>query len=179
MDKDTKVQVMSESEQMLLWYQVNKFYSAEARALDEEDYVSWFNMLAEDLQYWMPVRESLFRKDEKPDSTKNMNHYNESFQSLQLRVARLHSGAAWSEDPRTRYRHLISNVEVEVGEKSGELKVLSNTLVYRNRLEREEYWLVAKREDVLRQVGGSFKVVKRKITPDFSCLLSKNLNVFL
>lgn len=179
MDKNTKMQVISESEQMMRWYQVNKFYSAEARALDEEDYASWFNMLAEDLQYWMPVRESLFRKDEEPDSTKNMNHYNESFQSLQLRVARLHSGAAWSEDPRTRYRHMISNVEVAAGEKNDEIKVLSNTLVYRNRLEREEYWLLAKREDVLRLVDGSFKVAKRKITPDFSCLLSKNLNVFL
>lgn len=170
---------MTDTESMLLWYQVNQFYNKEARALDEEDYATWFSLLAEDLQYWMPARESLFRKDEKPDTTRNMNHYNESLPSLQLRVARLHSGAAWAEDPRTRYRHIVSNVEVELGDAEGEIKVLSNTLVYRNRLEREEYWLLAKREDVLRKTGNSFQVAKRKITPDFSCLLSKNLNVFL
>lgn len=94
-------------------------------------------------------------------------------------MARLHSGAAWAEDPRTRYRHIVSNVEVELGDAAGEIKVRSNTLVYRSRLEREEYWLLAKRDDVLREADGSFKVAKRKITPDFTSLLSKNLNVFL
>jgi len=170
---------MTDTDQMLLWYKVNQFYNQEARALDDEDYETWFSMLAEDLQYWMPARESVFRKDEKPDSTSNMNHYNETLPSLQLRVARLHSGAAWAEDPRTRYRHIVSNVEVELGNAAGEIKVRSNTLVYRSRLEREEYWLLAKRDDVLREADGSFKVAKRKITPDFTSLLSKNLNVFL
>ena len=170
---------MTDTDQMLLWYKVNQFYNQEARALDDEDYETWFSMLAEDLQYWMPARESVFRKDEKPDSTSNMNHYNETLPSLQLRVARLHSGAAWAEDPRTRYRHIVSNVEVELGDAAGEIKVRSNTLVYRSRLEREEYWLLAKRDDVLREADGSFKVAKRKITPVFTSLLSKNLNVFL
>ncbi|MBV1912703.1 MAG: 3-phenylpropionate/cinnamic acid dioxygenase subunit beta [Cycloclasticus sp.] len=168
-----------DTENMLLWHRVNQFYNQEARALDEEDYATWFTMLADDIHYWMPARESMFRKDETPDSTTNMNHYNESLQSLQLRVARLHSGAAWAEDPRTRYRHLITNLEVELSDVEGEVNVRSNTLVYRNRLEREEYWLLAKREDILRVTEGSFKVAKRKITPDFSSLLSKNLNVFL
>ncbi|MDF1688103.1 MAG: 3-phenylpropionate/cinnamic acid dioxygenase subunit beta [Cycloclasticus sp.] len=168
-----------DTENMLLWHRVNQFYNQEARALDEEDYATWFTMLADDIHYWMPARESMFRKDETPDSTTNMNHYNESLQSLQLRVARLHSGAAWAEDPRTRYRHLITNLEVELNDVEGEVNVRSNTLVYRNRLEREEYWLLAKREDILRVTEGSFKVAKRKITPDFSSLLSKNLNVFL
>lgn len=171
---------MTDIEQMLLWHKVNQFYSQEARALDDEDYETWFSMLAEDLQYWMPSRENLFRKDEVEETPySNMNHYNENLQSLQLRVARLHSGAAWAEDPRTRYRHIISNVEVEVGDAEGEIKVRSNTLVYRSRLEREEYWILAKREDVIRMTDAGFIVAKRKITPDFSSLLSKNLNVFL
>jgi len=171
--------MMTDTENMLLWHRVNQFYNQEARALDEEDYATWFSMLAEDIHYWMPARESLFRKDEESDTVNKMNHYNESLQSLQLRVARLHSGAAWAEDPRTRYRHIITNVEVELGDEEGEVNVRSNTIVYRNRLEREEYWLLAKREDILRDTGDSFNVAKRKITPDFSCLLSKNLNVFL
>lgn len=178
-NKNNTKKTMTETDSMLLWYRVNQFYNQEARALDEEDYATWFSMLAEDIHYWMPSRESVFRKDESADTVKNMNHYNESLPSLQLRVARLHSGAAWAEDPRTRYRHIISNVEVNLGDKVGEVNVRSNTLVYRNRLEREEYWLLAKREDVLRDDGSTFKVATRKITPDFSTLLSKNLNVFL
>ena len=174
-----KIDTMTDMENMLLWYQVSQFYNMEARILDEEDYEAWFKILSEDINYWMPSRESKFRKDEEPDNTVNMNFYNDSYQTLQIRVARLYSGAAWAEDPRTRYRHLITNVEIEAGDVEGEIKVLSNTLVYRNRLEREEFWLLAKREDVLQIKGDSFLVMKRKITPDFSCLQSKNLNVFL
>lgn len=180
---------MTDIEKMILWYQINNFYSRESRALDEEDYEQWFSMLAEDIHYWMPSRETLFRKDEQEDDARRMNFYNETFQTLQLRVARLKSGSAWSENPRTRYRHFVSNIEVEVGnggadkekdkDKDGEIFVRSNTIVYRNRLEREEYWLIAKREDILRKTGDSFKIAKRKISVDFSSLLSKNLNVFL
>jgi ethylbenzene dioxygenase beta subunit len=68
---------------------------------------------------------------------------------------------------------------VEPSDTEGEISVRSNTLVYRNRLEREEFWLLAKREDILRVTEGTFQIAKRKITPDCSCLLSKNLNVFL
>lgn len=170
---------MTDSEKMMLWYQINNFYSRESRALDEEDYQHWFSMLADDLHYWMPSRETLFRKDEEEDTPRRMNFFNENLQSLQLRVARLDSGSAWSENPRTRYRHLVTNIEVEAGENDNEYLVRSNTIVYRNRLAQEEYWMVAKREDVLRKTEDSFKVARRKISPDFSTLLSKNLNVFL
>ena len=47
---------MTNTENMLLWYRVNQFYSQEARALDDEDYETWFSMLSEDVQYWMPSR---------------------------------------------------------------------------------------------------------------------------
>lgn len=173
MDRNTAL------DDLLLWHEVYRFLTREARALDEEDYETWFGMLAADLHYWMPARETVMRHDEAPEDPRRMYFYNETVASLRQRVARLGTGTAWSENPRTRYRHLITNVEVGPGETSDTYAVRSNVLVYRNRLAREEYWMVAAREDLLRRDGGVLKLARRKITLDQNTLLSKNLNVYL
>jgi ethylbenzene dioxygenase subunit beta len=164
---------------LLLWHEVNQFLTREARALDEEDYDTWFSMLAPDLHYWMPSRETVFRQDEAPDDPRRMYFYNETLDTLRQRVARLGTGTAWSENPRTRYRHLVTNVAVTPSNTQGEYQVRSNVLVYRNRLEREENWMVAAREDTLRRNDDALLLARRKITLDQNVLLSKNLNVYL
>ena len=166
-------------EELLLWHEVNQLYTREARALDEEDYDAWFGMLTQDLQYWMPARETLFRKDEAPDDPRRMNFYHDTLDSLKMRVSRLGTGTAWSENPRTRYRHLVTNVAVTPAQQPHEFNANSNVIVYRNRLDREESWLVGAREDLLRRVAGDLKIARRKITLDQNVLLSKNLNVYL
>ena len=164
---------------LLRWHEVYRFLTREARALDEEDYDTWFGMLAADLHYWMPARETVLRHDEAPDDPRRMYFYNETVASLRQRVARLGTGTAWSENPRTRYRHLVTNLEVEAGPQPDTLAVRSNVLVYRNRLSNEEYWMVAAREDLLRREEGVLRLARRKITLDQNTLLSKNLNVYL
>ncbi len=165
--------------EIIQWFEVNQLYTREAQALDAEDYETWFSMLCEDLRYWMPARETLFRKDEAEDDPRNMNFYNETLDTLRMRVSRLATGTAWSENPRTRYRHLITNVAVTPADQPHELNASSNFIVYRNRLEREESWLVGCRQDRLRRVDGQLKIARRKILLDQNCLLSKNLNVYL
>jgi len=165
--------------EMLRWFEVNQLYTLESQVLDEENYEGWFELLTDDLHYWMPAGETVFRKDETPDDPRNMNFYNETLPTLQMRVSRLATGTAWSENPRTRYRHLITNVAVESAEQPHELNVSSNFIVYRNRLEREESWLVGCRQDLLRRVDGRLKIARRKITLDQNSLMSKNLNVYL
>lgn len=100
------------SNDQALWFAVNRLYAAEARYLDQEDYERWFGLLTEDLHYWMPTRETRFRRDETPPDPQRMNFYKETLESLRMRASRLDTGTAWSENPRTRYRHLITNVEV-------------------------------------------------------------------
>lgn len=163
---------------MPLWFELVQFYYREARCLDDEDYDAWFDMLSDDLDYWMPARENLFRKDEQPDDPRRMNFYHETKESLGMRVSRLRTGTAWSENPATRYRHLVTNVEIDAATDDA-IHARSNFIVYRNRLEREEFWLVGKREDVLMRDAGTLQLAKRKITLDQNVLLSKNLNVYL
>jgi len=85
---------------------------------------------------------------------------------------------AWAEDPPSRTRHIVSNVEAEPGANDSELKVYSNFIMYRTRAETEVDFYVGAREDVLRREGGSFKVAYRKIILDQTVLLAKNVSNF-
>jgi 3-phenylpropionate/cinnamic acid dioxygenase small subunit len=94
------------------------------------------------------------------------------------RVARLDTGMAWAEDPPSRTRHIITNIEVEPGDAPSELKVYSNFLVYRTRAETEQDFYVGARQDVLRRVDGAWKIAHRKLILDQNVLLAKNVSIF-
>lgn len=153
----------------------------EARFLDCERYDDWVAMLADDLHYYMPGIETRYRRD-KTDQIHDLNrmaYYNDNLDDIKKRLLRLKTGTAWSEDPATRYLHLVSNVEVEKADKPSEYRAYSNLLVYRNRNERDEDTLLASREDIWRREGERLKLVKRFILLKQNVLLSKNLNVYL
>jgi 3-phenylpropionate/cinnamic acid dioxygenase small subunit len=87
-------------------------------------------------------------------------------------------GMAWAEDPPSRTRHIIANIEVEPGDTARELKVSSNFMVYRNRAETEQDFYVGGRQDVLRHVNGAWKIARRTIILDQNVLLTKNVSIF-
>lgn len=153
----------------------------EARLLDQERYSDWVAMLADDLHYHMPGIETRYRRDrtDQVSDLKRMAYYNDSREDLKKRLARLDTGTAWSEDPATRYTHLITNVEVELTGHADEYRVYSNFLAYRNRNERDHDTLVGNREDLWRRTPAGLKLVKRLIVLKQNVLLSKNLNIYL
>jgi 3-phenylpropionate/cinnamic acid dioxygenase small subunit len=102
----------------------------------------------------------------------------ETKQTLSQRVARLDTGMAWAEDPPSRSRHLITNIEVEPGDAANEVKVYSNFMVYRSRAETEQDFYVGARRDLLRRVAGAWKIADRKIILDQNVLLAKNVSIF-
>ena len=102
----------------------------------------------------------------------------EDRQTLGARVARLDTGMAWAEDPPSRTRHMISNIEVEPGDTTQEIKVDSNFIVYRSRAETEEDFYVGARRDILRRVAGAWKIAGRKIILDQNVLSAKNVSIF-
>ena len=102
----------------------------------------------------------------------------ETKETLVARVARLDTGMAWAEDPPSRTRHLITNIEIEPGEADSELKVCCNFIVYRSRAETEQDFYVGARQDVLRRVAGAWKIASRKLILDQNVLSAKNISVF-
>lgn len=153
----------------------------EARLMDYERYDEWVSMLTEDLHYHMPGIGTRYRKDptDQVHDLKRMAYYNDSLDDLKKRLRRLSTGTAWSEDPATRYVHLIGNVEVELTEQKDEYKVYSTFYAYRSRNERDEDSLAGHREDVWRRTPLGLKLARRLILLRQNVLLSKNLNIYL
>ncbi|AJP48209.1 3-phenylpropionate dioxygenase [Rugosibacter aromaticivorans] len=153
----------------------------EARLLDQERYKEWVGMLTDDIHYHMPGIETRYRRDktEQVHDLTRMAFYNDNLEDLKKRLRRLETGTAWSEDPATRYTHLITNIEVVPTEKEDEVLVYSNFLAYRNRNEKDQDTLIGNREDIWRKTAEGYKLAKRLIILKQNVLLSKNLNIYL
>jgi 3-phenylpropionate/cinnamic acid dioxygenase small subunit len=98
---------------------------------------------------------------------------------LEARVYKLSTGFAWSEDPRSRTRHLITNVRIVETPSSDEVLAECNFVVYRTRLETDEDFWVGRRLDALRRTDGAWKIARREVYLDQTVLMSKNLSTFL
>jgi ethylbenzene dioxygenase subunit beta len=160
-------------------HEIEQFLYREARLLDEEQYRDWLGMMTEDVHYWMPVTENRFRRDKRPPiSEKDLAYYNDKLKDLDMRVARFETGMVWTEDPPNRTRHIITNIEANWVNQPSEAEVFSNFVVYRNRRHRDEATLIGGRQDVLRKVGGQWKLARRKIMLAQNLVLDKNLGVF-
>ena len=172
--------------------EVEQFLYREARLLDNRRFREWLEMLTDDVRYWMPIRSNRYPVNSKAISILDGSRYEESEvsserdlalmdedkDSLTRRIDRLDTGMAWAEDPPSRTRHIITNIEVEAGDTEGELRVYSNFFMYRTRAETEQDFYIGSREDVLRRVGGQLRVASRKIVLDQTVLLAKNLSNF-
>ena len=160
---------------------IEQFLYYEAELLDERRYRVWYELLAQDIHYWMPTRYNRTTRelDQEIAGPDMLAHFDENKQSLGWRLAQLESGMHWSEDPPSRTRHLVSNVRIRPGEQPGHYLVRSNFLCYRNRPDGEVNIWAGQREDVLRRTDGDYEIARRTILLDQDVVLSKNLSVFL
>lgn len=161
---------------------IEDFLYLEAELLDERRLREWLELFTDDVRYCMPVRynplerpENLNEELSKPGEA---YYFNDTKESLRIRVERLYSKQAWAEMPPSRTRRLISNIRVKKDDGS-EIEVDSNFFVYRTRMERDEDLFVGTRKDILRRVNGSVKIAQRTIILDQAVLSAKNISVFL
>src|SRR5262249_40116567 len=102
--------------------------------------------------------------------------------TLERRVTQILSGKHWAEEPPSRLRHLVSNVQILEATPSldepHEVTVECCFVVYRNRLDVETDVFVGRRTDLLRREGTSWKIASREILLDQNVLLAKNLTFF-
>jgi 3-phenylpropionate/cinnamic acid dioxygenase small subunit len=166
--------------QQALWLDLMAFYIREAWLLDERKLQEWLDLFTDDVLYFMPRRKNVPRREAARELTElgDLAILEEDKRYLAMRVARLDTGMAWAEDPPSRTRHMIGNLQVEAVE-SGEVQARTAFLVYRSHLETDRQILSGYREDLLRRADGGWKVAKRTIVLDANVLLDKNLSVFL
>ncbi len=151
----------------------------EAQLLDERRLHEWLSLLADDICYRMPVTVTTGRGSAaRPAGA--IDHFDEDRYSLGKRVERLEGDHAWTEDPPSRARRFVSNVQVSPIDGTDVVEVRSYVLLYRSRGDDRPADLVsAARTDMLRRVDDGWILARRDIVIDEAVLRTQNLALFL
>jgi 3-phenylpropionate/cinnamic acid dioxygenase small subunit len=160
--------------------EIANFLHFEAELLDEDLHEEWFALLADDLAYAAPGRNTLYRSDGRGyDSAHNFFYDDKA--SMGFRVKRsIGIEGAHDRDPPPRVRRMISNIMVHETGAPDEYFVVSSLLVLRNRYDEPQTDMMSgRREDVLRRAGGKWQIARRTILVDQANLGSIFLNVFM
>jgi 3-phenylpropionate/cinnamic acid dioxygenase small subunit len=165
---------------LTLRYEVEEFLIREAELLDERQFESWLELLADDIHYFAPLARNRRFGDcdtEYTNEDGDLNWFDEGKFELEQRVKQIMTGQHWCEEPVSRTTHMIANLQVQ--ETEGALvRARCRFVVYRNRNETDTDLWVGKREDQLRREAGSFRIARRRILLDQNVLLAKNLTTF-
>lgn len=173
-----------------LYNEVVEWLDSEAELLDDYRERDWLEgMVSRDVVYQVPIRQSVER-------ARGMGfvpggfHLDETYGSLETRVARNETAYAWAEDPPSRVRHFVTNVRVrqhegEDGQEGGHggeadlIAVRSNLLIYRTRQEQTQPQLLAgERKDQLRREEGALRLFRRAVLLDLTVIGTHNLSIF-
>jgi len=164
---------------------LERFYHYEARLLDSRQYQQWLALLCPDIRYTMPARVNvqvdnrdhgsegmlaIERELERPDSA-GCPVREEGYIHLMLRAERAFKINSWSENPPSRTRRLIANVEL-MEEHSSRLLVYSNFHLYYARPGSENFIYSGQRRDELQpgEAPGSFILAQREVIMDYASI---------
>jgi len=165
------------ADRMALHFRVEQFLFHEAHLLDQRRFRDWLELVAEDIHYWMPIRRTVTAKDIDREFTRigDMAYFDDDHKDLSMRVEKLYTGSSWSEDPPSRTRHFVGNVQITAVD--GDLvSVRSSLHLYRSRLEGVTDNFCARREDGLRRAGEGFRIARRHIYLDHTVIHATNLS---
>jgi 3-phenylpropionate/cinnamic acid dioxygenase small subunit len=112
--------------------QVEQFIYREARLADELSYDEWEALWTDDAVYWVPVNAD----DSDPDREMSIIYDNRA--RIATRIKQLHTGKRHSQNPPSRLRRLVSNVELLGGE--DDVLAGANFVVYESRERGTTLW---------------------------------------
>lgn len=135
--------------------QVERFVYREARLQDEHRYAEWEALWTDDGVYWVPANGD----DIDPEQQMSILYDNRS--RIALRVRQLLSGRHYSQEPRSRLRHLVTNIEI-VRRDGPETAVGCNVLVFESNLRGETLW-GARTEYLLRATGDGLRMARKTV----------------
>jgi ethylbenzene dioxygenase beta subunit len=151
----------------------------EARLLDTGQYRRWYDWLCDDLIYWVPARENRYRRDRRPEIFPGCaSLFDDDKCDIDLRLKRLESGMAWTEDPTTRAIMQVTNIEAFETDDASLIEVHSCFALYRNRAESDDSLLMGRRADLMHRAAGNLRLYGRLVRLSQSVLLAKNISTF-
>ncbi len=167
---------------MALHHEISQFLYREADLLDKRQFEKWYELLDDDLHYYMPVRFNRMRREINHEYSyhNEVAHFDDDKAGIWKRIRRLNTPQAWAEDPPSRTRHTVTNIQCLHTHNPDEVLVKCNFYLYRSRLEHQVDNFIGCREDLLRRDddGGGWKIVKRYIYLDQTIILANNISFF-
>jgi 3-phenylpropionate/cinnamic acid dioxygenase small subunit len=158
--------------------EVMDFLNEEANLLDRDRYTEWTELLAEDIQYTIPRRETRHVKDGTGiDEDSGMPATLEGLKDLAERNER---DTVYDRDPRPRFRRFVTNVKVFRTDKDDEYAVDSYELMLRSEYDNPTFdFISAERRDVVRLTPDGAKLVRRRVLYDQTMLSTPLPNIVL
>ena len=156
-----------------LWQELEAFYRQEVLLLQDRRYRDWLATMDPAISYRVPVTTSTLdglvtREDE-------LGYYDEDFELLKARVAKLESKQSWVEQPPSRLRYFVQVVDAH---RQGDRVVArSNLLLLQSRWNLEQQFS-GERSDVLVPVDGGLRLRERRVVLDRQVLGKQGLSVF-
>lgn len=160
-------------------HRISQFLYEEARLLDDWQFRDWLAQLDEEIRYTMRTTVNAQTRDRRkgvqPPTTWI---FNDNKDQLERRIARLETGMAWAEEPPSRTRHMISNLQVSETDQPDVFAVRLNYLLYRAQKERDETFYVGTRVDKVRRLpDDTWRLLAREIVLDQAVITSHNLSI--
>ena len=161
-----------------LYTAVVTFLATEARLLDEGREEEWFELLADDLLYLLPMREATEPRSAEID--RSSWRIRDTKRMVRFRLDRLQTGHAYAEVPPSRTMRLVGSVEVTAGPSADLVDVSSALLVYRQRgIDRRFDLVPCRRNDRLRMTEDGLRLVSREVILTETSILTPNLGIIL
>lgn len=144
--------------------EVEDFLFLEADLLDSWKLDDWFKLYTADAEYQVPSTD--LPKDADPSNS--LYYIADNHARLEQRVIRLNKKTMWSEYPRSKTRHLVSNVRV-LGTSGDDILVKAAFAVYRTKWGNTDVF-VGSYEYCLRREEGGLRIRKKRCLLDLDGL---------
>ena len=135
--------------------EIEQFLFREARLADEHRYVEWEALWTDDGVYWVPAN------GEDCDPERDMSIIYDNRSRISLRIKQLMTGKRHTQEPQSRLRRLISNVEL-TGEDRGDRLVAANSIIFETNQRGDTLW-GARTEYRLRRIEGDLRIAFKKV----------------
>jgi 3-phenylpropionate/cinnamic acid dioxygenase small subunit len=138
---------------------VTEFVYREARLADEARYAEWLALWTEDGVYWVPAT-----MDPKADPATQLSHVYDNRARIETRIKLLQSGVRHSQEPASRMRRVVSNIEVAAAD-GDELVAGSNFILAELSVQAGPalHWWAGRTTHRLRPVDGELRMSRKTV----------------
>jgi 3-phenylpropionate/cinnamic acid dioxygenase small subunit len=133
------------------------FVVLEARLLDAKRYEEWNALFTDDAMYWVPLV---------PDQEDGINHTSHLYEDKllrELRIERLKSPRAFSQQPPSRAHHLLQTPTVETFDEAGNRYVVRSEFHYTESQGDAMQFYVGTCFHHLTRQGGALKMTLKRV----------------